>query len=99
MIGNIAWAIAHMTYTMEYIADVGKIVAAITMNLQPFLTTSSNIIFLARHEYFLRLNEALERVALNGEFKSIFIQLYYTKGLILLLNSSNILLFLTTALI
>ncbi|XP_054083421.1 odorant receptor 45a-like [Zeugodacus cucurbitae] len=66
MIGVIVWAVALFTYTMEYLADVDKIVAAMTINVQLCLTTSKNFIFLARRERFLRLNEALERLALTG---------------------------------
>ncbi|XP_029408720.2 odorant receptor 45a [Bactrocera dorsalis] len=51
---------------MENFADVDKIVAAMTINVQLFTTSGKNFIFLARRKRFLRLNEALERLALKG---------------------------------
>ncbi|XP_004534466.1 odorant receptor 45a-like [Ceratitis capitata] len=66
LIGVIAWTAALAAYTMQYLTDVDKMVAAMTINVQLFLTTSKNLIFLARRKRFLHLNEALERLALNG---------------------------------
>lgn len=67
LIGVIAWTAALAAYTMQYLTDVDKMVAAMTINVQLFLTTSKNLIFLARRKRFLHLNEALERLALNGD--------------------------------
>ncbi|XP_014098071.3 odorant receptor 45a [Bactrocera oleae] len=51
---------------MENLTDVDKILAAVTINSQLFTSSSKHFIFLARRKRLLRLNEALERLALTG---------------------------------
>lgn len=100
MIGVIVWAIALYTYAMENLTDVDKILAAVTINSQLFTSSSKHFIFLARRKRLLRLNEALERLALTGEYKtSLLTFMPLTISNIIIITSSFILFSLTTALV
>ncbi|XP_054742345.1 odorant receptor 45a-like [Anastrepha obliqua] len=62
----ILWSMALITYSIKNFNDVDKLVPTLLYEMQFLLTISKSLVFLARRKQFLRLNEALEKLAWRG---------------------------------